>query len=68
MGLNLAGELEWVIDRRGWRIDFEYDDAHRVEREIWRSNTDAPEPGDLDHDRITEYSYTRTPMMVCAGC
>ncbi|MGE3164653.1 MAG: putative Ig domain-containing protein [Planctomycetota bacterium] len=32
---NMVGDLLWQIDRMGRRVDFEYDAAHRLVREVW---------------------------------
>ncbi len=47
MHFNRAGELEWVVDRNGSRIDFTYDDAHRLETETW----------DTEPPRVATYEY-----------
>jgi RHS repeat-associated protein len=60
---GFSGELQHQVDRRGWRIDFEYDDARRVRREIWRPNTTAADPGDLHHDRQIAYSYNAVGLL-----
>lgn len=61
-----SGELECQIDRRGWCIGFEYDDVHCVTRENRRPNIDAPDPGDLDHDRVTTYDYNAARLLASA--
>lgn len=57
MHFNRSGELKFQIDRRGWRIEFDYDKAHRVTTEVWRANVDAQEPGLLAVDETVSYSY-----------
>lgn len=66
MQFNAAGELEYSIDRRGWRIDFDYDDAHRVILERWQPNVGAPEPGDLADPRDTTYTYNAAGQILTA--
>lgn len=53
---NASGELLTRTDRNNRRIDFEYDDAHRIKREIWNTTP----------QRVTNYNYNTLGQLTSA--